>query len=72
MTSDIRAVILAPARTLGYRCIAMLAAIALFAGCATTHPLMPTPTAYVGKQAKPLFVDLPADSRKLGGSGLAN
>ncbi len=25
---------------------------------------MPTPTAYVGKQAKPLFVDLPADSQK--------
>ncbi len=42
----------------------MLAAIVLFAGCATTHPLMPTPTAYVGKQAKPLFMDLPADSQK--------
>ena len=42
----------------------MLAAIVLFTGCATTHPLMPTPTAYVGKQAKPLFADLPADSQK--------
>jgi esterase/lipase superfamily enzyme len=36
----------------------------LFSGCASTHPLMPTPTGYVGKQAKPLFVDLPADSQK--------
>ena len=55
--------ILAPALTLPTG-IAMLAAIVLLAGCATTHPLMPTPTAYVGKQAKPLFVDLPADSQK--------
>ena len=42
----------------------MLAAIVLFTGCATTHPLMPTPTVYVGQQAKPLFVDLPVDSQK--------
>ena len=43
---------------------AMLAAIVLFTGCATTHPLMPTPTVYVGQQAKPLFTDIPADSQK--------
>jgi len=42
----------------------MLAAIVLITGCATTHPLMPTPTVYVGKQAKPLFADVPADSQK--------
>ena len=42
----------------------MLAAIVLLTGCATGHQLMPTPTAYVGKQAKPLFVDLPAESQK--------
>lgn len=46
------------------RKIAMLAAIALLTGCASTHSLMPTPTVYVGQQAKPLFVDIPADSRK--------
>jgi esterase/lipase superfamily enzyme len=44
--------------------IAMLAAIVLITGCATTHPLMPSPTVYVGKQAKPLFADVPADSQK--------
>ena len=32
----------------------VLAALAL-AGCATTHPLMPTPELYVGPQARPLF-----------------
>jgi esterase/lipase superfamily enzyme len=42
----------------------MLAAIVLFTGCATTYPLMPAPTMYVGQQAKPLFVDIPADSKK--------
>ena len=42
----------------------MLAAIALLAGCATTFPLMPTPTVYVGQHAKPLFADIPADSQK--------
>jgi esterase/lipase superfamily enzyme len=40
-----------------------LAAIALITGCATTHPLMPSPTLYVGQQAKPLFTDLLADSK---------
>ena len=46
------------------RSIAMLAAIVLFAGCATTYPLMPTPTVYVGQQAKPIFSDIPADSQE--------
>ena len=44
--------------------IAMPAAIVLFTGCATTHPLMPSPTVYVGQQAKPLFTDIPADRQK--------
>ena len=42
----------------------MLAAIALLAGCATTHPLMPAPAVYVGQQGKPLFADIPAASQK--------
>ena len=42
----------------------MLAAIALFTGCATTYPLMPTPTVYVGQQGKPLFADVPAAGQK--------
>ncbi len=33
------------------------------AGCATTHPLMPTPTLYTGAQAKPLFTAAPAEAR---------
>ena len=44
--------------------IAMLAAIVLFTGCATTYPLMPTPAVYVGQQAKPLFARSPAASQK--------
>ena len=44
--------------------IAMLAAIVLVTGCATTYPLMPTPTLYVGQQAKPLFTDVPAADKK--------
>ena len=42
----------------------MLGAIALFTGCATTYPLMPTPAVYVGPQAKPLFADVPAAGQK--------
>lgn len=45
--------------------IATLATILLFTGCATTHSLMPTPTMYVGQQAKPLFMNIPADSQKV-------
>ena len=40
----------------------LLAALAL-GGCATTHPLMPTPVLYTGATAKPLFTDVPAESR---------
>jgi len=32
-------------------------------GCAT-HPMMPTPTLYTGTNARPLFTDLPIDSRR--------
>ena len=46
------------------RHVAMLAAIALFARCATTYPLMPTPAVYVGQQGKPLFADVPAADKK--------
>jgi esterase/lipase superfamily enzyme len=35
----------------------------VLAGCATTHPMMPTPVLYTGEQARPLFVDLPPERR---------
>ena len=46
----------------------ILVAIALvvplgLSGCATTYPLMPTPTLYIGAQAKPLFTDATGEVR---------
>ena len=35
--------------------LGLLAALLALAGCASTHPLMPTPLLYLGAQAKPLF-----------------
>ena len=43
--------------------IPVLAAFAL-AGCATTHPMMPTPVLYTGPQPRPLFTDVHADVRE--------
>jgi esterase/lipase superfamily enzyme len=43
--------------------IPFLAAFAL-AGCASTHPMMPTPVLYTGPQPRPLFTDAHADVRK--------
>ena len=43
---------------------ALLAASVLCTGCATTYPLMPTPTVYVGQHAQPLFPAIPAESQK--------
>ncbi len=40
-----------------------LAALLGAGGCATTHPLMPTPVLYTGTQAKPLFTNAPAAVR---------
>jgi esterase/lipase superfamily enzyme len=40
-----------------------LAALLGLAGCATTHPMMPTPALYAGAQAKPLFTEAPAAVR---------
>ena len=40
-----------------------LAVLLGLAGCATTHPLMPTPALYTGPQAKPLFTKAPAEVR---------
>jgi esterase/lipase superfamily enzyme len=40
-----------------------LAALVSMAGCATTHPLMPTPLLYIGTQAKPLFTEAHATVR---------
>ena len=34
------------------------------AGCATQHPLMPTPVLYTGTAARPLFTDLPSERRR--------
>ena len=42
----------------------MLGAIALFTGCATNYPLMPTPAVYVGPQGKPLLANVPAAGQK--------
>jgi esterase/lipase superfamily enzyme len=42
--------------------IALTAFLGL-AGCATTHPMMPTPALYTGPQAKPLFTEAPAAAR---------
>jgi esterase/lipase superfamily enzyme len=36
----------------------------VLAGCASTYPMMPTPTLYTGENAKPLFDDLPIDRRQ--------
>ena len=48
--------------------VRLLVAIAMavllgLAGCATTHPLMPTPKLYTGAQGKPLFTAAPAEVR---------
>jgi esterase/lipase superfamily enzyme len=40
----------------------LLAALVL-GGCATTHPMMPTPVLYTGVTARPLFTDVPTASR---------
>ena len=42
--------------------IPVLAAFAM-AGCATTHPMMPTPALYAGLKARPLFTDTHTDVR---------
>jgi len=43
--------------------IPVFAAFAL-AGCTITHPMMPTPVLYTGRQPRPLFTDAHADVRK--------
>ena len=48
--------------------VRLLVAIAMavlfgLTGCATTHPLMPTPKLYTGAQGKPLFTAAPAEVR---------
>ena len=44
------------------RLVLMAMAVLLgLAGCASTHPLMPTPVLYIGAQAKPLFAKAPAE-----------
>jgi len=40
-----------------------LAATLGLAGCASTYPLMPTPTLYTGAQARPLFSQAPTEVR---------
>ncbi len=55
-----------PARRHGAAYCSGLAAVGAtlaLAGCATTHPMMPTPVAYTGPQAKPLFTAALADVR---------
>jgi len=36
---------------------ALMAALLVLGGCASTHPLMPTPLLYLGAEAKPLFTE---------------
>src|SRR5215471_10487497 len=49
-------------RSMRDRAGVFVAAMAIvLAGCATTHPMMPTPVLYTGAEARPLFVDLPAE-----------
>ena len=36
----------------------------VLAGCATTHPLMPTPVLYTGANARPLFTNVSGEARK--------
>ena len=59
----IRASASVPPRTGIAASVAMLAAIALFTGCASTYPLMPAPALYVGPKGKPLFAEVPAADR---------
>src|SRR4029453_13051492 len=42
---------------MGARRMAVGVLACVLAGCATTHPLMPTPAVYTGPNAKPLFAD---------------
>ena len=46
-----------------FRVAIALAVLLALSGCATTHPMMPTPVMYTGAQAKPLFTDAPAVAR---------
>ena len=49
----------------GARSAIVVAAIAfVLTGCATNRPMMPTPVLYTGENAKPLFTELPIDSRR--------
>ena len=51
--------------TLRARRAALACALALLgAGCATTHPLMPTPVLYAGEKPKPLFGHIAADRQR--------
>jgi len=43
---------------------AVVAAALLLGGCATTTPLMPTPTLYQGAQATPIFTDVRPNQQK--------
>ena len=49
----------------GARSAIVIAAIAfVLTGCATNHPMMPTPVLYTGANARPLFTELSIDSRR--------
>ena len=43
--------------------LTLLLAALVLGGCATTHPMMPTPALYTGAMARPLFTAVPAESR---------
>jgi esterase/lipase superfamily enzyme len=49
----------------GARTAIVIAAIAfVLTGCATNRAMMPTPVLYTGENARPLFTELPIDSRR--------
>jgi esterase/lipase superfamily enzyme len=49
----------------GARSAVAIAAIAfVLTGCATNHAMMPTPVLYTGENARPLFNELPIESRR--------
>ncbi len=52
-----------PRRSNGLKAPIFVLAAFVLAGCATTHPMMPTPALYIGPQAKPLFTEMHAADR---------
>ncbi len=48
----------------GRSAFVIAAIVFILAGCATNRAMMPTPVLYTGENARPLFTELPIDSRR--------